>query len=64
MRRNTTSGGTATSGAPAQAVRGGCTYNGGDGELVLASILEQLHDIVANDDAGLAAEDIGDTHDC
>jgi hypothetical protein len=40
------------------------TYNGGDGELLLASVLEQTEDIVANDNARLAAQDIGDAHGC
>jgi hypothetical protein len=39
-------------------------YNGGDSELVLASVLEETEDIVTDDDTGLAAEDFLDTHDC
>ena len=40
------------------------TYNGGDGELLLTGVLEESEDIVANDNAGLAAQNIGNTHDC
>jgi hypothetical protein len=38
--------------------------NGGDSELVLASVLEETEDIVTDDDTGLSAEDFLDTHDC
>lgn len=31
---------------------------------MLASILKQLEDIITDDDAGLAAENISGTHDC
>lgn len=40
------------------------TYNGGNGELVLASVLEESEDIVADDDTSLAAKDFLDTHCC
>lgn len=40
------------------------TYNGGNGELVLAGILEQGQDVIADDDTGLAAQDISSTHFC
>ena len=40
------------------------TYNSGDGELVLLSIIEELQDIISDDDTGLACENILDTHDC
>lgn len=31
---------------------------------MLASVLEKSEDIIADNDAGLAAQDIGDTHIC
>lgn len=40
------------------------TYNGGNGELVLASVLEESEDIVTDDDTSLAAKDFLDTHCC
>lgn len=40
------------------------TYNGGDGKLVLLSVVEKLQDIIANDDTGLAGEDVLATHVC
>lgn len=40
------------------------TYDGGDGKLVLASVLEQSQDVIADDDTGLAAQDFGSTHFC
>lgn len=40
------------------------TYNGGNGEVVLAGVLEQGQDVIADDDTGLAAQDIGSTHFC
>lgn len=43
--------------------KGGSTHNGGDGELLLTSILKQLQNVIANDDARLAAQDISSTHD-
>lgn len=38
------------------------TYNGGNGELLLLSVLEEAEDIVTDDDTGLAAELLNDTH--
>lgn len=38
------------------------SYNGGDGELLLSGVLEESKDIIANDDARLAAQNISDTH--
>ena len=38
------------------------TYDGGDGELLLPRILEQLEDVVADDDARLPAENVRGTH--
>lgn len=40
------------------------TYDGGNGELVLAGVLEQGQDVIADDDTGLAAQNIGSTHFC
>ena len=40
------------------------TYNGGDSELVLTSVLEEAEDIVTDDDTGLADEYFLDTHIC
>lgn len=40
------------------------TYNGGNGKLVLASVLEESQDVIANDDTRLAAQNIGSTHFC
>lgn len=42
----------------------GLTYDGGDGKLVLPSVLEQTENIVADNDAGLAGQNILDTHFC
>jgi hypothetical protein len=47
-----------------EAISSAKTYNGGNGELVLAGILEQGQDVIADDDTGLAAQDIGSTHFC
>lgn len=38
------------------------THNGGDGELLLLSILEETQDIVTDDDARLAVQLFKDTH--
>ena len=43
-------------------VSGKLTYDGGDGEVVLLGILEETEDIVADDNAGLAGENVLDTH--
>lgn len=40
------------------------THDGGDGKLVLLSVVEKLQDIIANDDTGLAGEDVLATHVC
>lgn len=40
------------------------TYNSGNGKLLLASVLKQSHDIVADNDAGLALQNIEGTHCC
>lgn len=40
------------------------TYNGGDGELLLAGVLEQSENIVTNNNTRLSAQNIGGTHDC
>lgn len=40
------------------------TYDGGNGELVLAGVLEQSQDVIADDDTSLAAQNIGGTHFC
>jgi hypothetical protein len=42
----------------------GISHNGWDSELLLLAILEQSEDIVANDDARLAGENVLDTHIC
>jgi hypothetical protein len=39
------------------------THDGGDGELVLLSIVEQLQDIITNNDTALAGKNVLDTHD-
>jgi hypothetical protein len=39
------------------------THDGGDGELVLLSIVEQLQDIITNNDTALARKNVLDTHD-
>lgn len=39
------------------------TYDGGDRKFVLLGILEQVEHVVADNDPGLAAEDVLDTHD-
>lgn len=44
--------------------RGGGDIDSGDGELVLPGVLEQSKDVIADDDAGLAGEDVGNTHVC
>lgn len=38
------------------------TYNGGDSKLLLLGVLEETEDVVADDDTGLAAEFLSDTH--
>ena len=38
------------------------TYDGRDGKVILLRILEETEDIIANDDAGLAGENVLDTH--
>jgi len=38
------------------------TYNGGNGEVVLLSVLEETEDIVTDDDAGLAGKNLKSTH--
>jgi hypothetical protein len=40
------------------------TYDGGNGKLVLASVLEESQDVIADDDTSLAAQNISDTHFC
>lgn len=42
----------------------GLTYDSGDGKLVLTSVLEQTKNIVADNDAGLAGQNILDAHFC
>lgn len=37
-------------------------YDGGDSEIVLLRILEETEDIIADDNAGLARENVLDTH--
>ncbi len=37
-------------------------YNGGNGKVLLLGIVKELEDIIAHDDALLAAQHIGDTH--
>jgi hypothetical protein len=39
------------------------TYDGGDGKLMLLSVVEQLQDIITNNDTALAGENVLDTHD-
>jgi hypothetical protein len=39
------------------------THNGGDGELVLLSVVEQLQDIITHNDTALTGENVLDTHD-
>ena len=38
------------------------TYDGREGEFVLLGVFEETEDIVANDDTGLAGENVLDTH--
>ena len=38
------------------------TYNGGNGKLLLLSILEELEDVIADDDTSLAGQLLEDTH--
>lgn len=38
------------------------TYNGGNCEVVLLSIVEELEDIISDDDSGLSAENVKGTH--
>ncbi len=40
------------------------TYDSGDGELVLLSVVEKLQHIVTDYDTALAGENVLDTHDC
>lgn len=40
------------------------TYDGWYSEFVFLAIVEELQDIISNDDSGLAAENVLDTHDC
>jgi hypothetical protein len=40
------------------------TYDGRNGILVLLGVVEELEDIIANDDTGLAGEYVLGTHDC
>ena len=42
--------------------RAGGHVDGGDGELVLPGILEEGENIVTDDDAGLAGQNVLDTH--
>ena len=39
------------------------TYNGRDGKVVSLSVLEETENVVADDNAGLAGENLSDTHD-
>ena len=39
------------------------THDGGDGELVLLGVVEQLQDIITNNDTALAGKNVLDTHD-
>jgi hypothetical protein len=45
-----------------QLFRKDCTHNGGNGEALLLSVLEETEDIVADNDAGLAVKLFKDTH--
>lgn len=38
------------------------TYDGGNGKGVLLSVLEQLEAVIADDNAGLAGQNLLDTH--
>lgn len=40
------------------------TYNGGNGKLLLAGVLKEAQNIIADNDAGLAGQNFGGTHDC
>lgn len=40
------------------------THNSGDGEFVLLGVVEEFEDIITDDNTGLAAEDILNTHIC
>lgn len=39
------------------------THNGGNGKVLLLSVLKETEDIVTDDDTGLAAQLLEDTHD-
>ena len=41
-----------------------CPHNCWNSEALLLGILEKVEDIIANDNAGFACEDVFDTHDC
>lgn len=43
-------------------LREGSTYNGGDGKLLLLSVLEETENVITDDDTGLAGELLEDTH--
>ncbi len=43
-------------------IRIGAAHNGGDGKVLLPGVLEQLEDVIANNDADLAVEDIRSAH--
>lgn len=38
------------------------TYDGGDSKLLLLGVLEETENVVADDDTGLAAQLLSDTH--
>lgn len=38
------------------------TYHGGDGKLLLLSVLEETQDVITGDDTGFAGELIDSTH--
>lgn len=40
----------------------GQTYNGRNGKLLLASVLEESQDIIADDDTRLSAQNVSNTH--
>ncbi len=48
---------------PIDCFSGMVTYDGGDGEVVLLSVIEQLQDIITNNDTALTGENVLDTHD-
>ena len=51
-------------GAEAPSRRGWSTYDGRNGKLLLASVLEESEHIIADDDTSLAAQNVLGTHDC